>query len=526
MSNVTDFAALIVRIDAATDQLEMDVMELEKLINDAEGAVSDELTELVRQATAAANAASMSAQTATQAANSASISNNNAAIEANRAAAQVQLAQAEVTKAINQVQLAKDQVTLATTQANRAKTEADRAQSIATALLASAPFQEAPTDGRTYGRNSAQWVVVEGGGSGGTGTVTSVNGVQPDNTGNVSITIPVVPTLVSAFTNDAGYITDADIPEVPTTTSDLVNDSGFITIADVPAVPTKVSELQNDSNFATVSQLPTRTSQLTNDSAFITLAQVPASPITTDAPADGKQYARKDSAWSEVASGEPVVPFQMPTAAQLGISPNSVKVCFNYALYDAIKTKGTFYWNDAATIDPLNTDANWMTPATYNPLGANVGQMALDIRFFRVYSLNPTTGAPLGHSGAIWNGTAWLPGNAFLGPVGQISGEFSDSVVSQSVIMSLIPAGKWFYPSIVQNYTAGNNQGLPTAQIRVNHCLVTKTAILYGGSSNFPFGRQDTFDLFWIQSSNTASKGQYYWNARTALWINVGLGTA
>ena len=41
-----------------------------------------------------------------------------------------------------------------------------------------------------------------------TGTVTSVNNVQPVN-GNVTITIPTVPTNVSAFTNDAGYITSS-----------------------------------------------------------------------------------------------------------------------------------------------------------------------------------------------------------------------------------------------------------------------------------------------------------------------------
>ena len=53
-------------------------------------------------------------------------------------------------------------------------------------------------------------------------------------------TIPTVPTNVSAFTNDAGYITKSvndltyytkttDLPSVPTKTSDLTNDSGFIT---------------------------------------------------------------------------------------------------------------------------------------------------------------------------------------------------------------------------------------------------------------------------------------------------------
>lgn len=41
-----------------------------------------------------------------------------------------------------------------------------------------------------------------------TGTVTSVNNVSPVN-GNVTLSIPTVPTNVSAFTNDAGYITSS-----------------------------------------------------------------------------------------------------------------------------------------------------------------------------------------------------------------------------------------------------------------------------------------------------------------------------
>lgn len=529
MSTQTDFIALVVRIDAATDRLEMDVMELERLINDAEGAVSEELTQLVAQATASANAAQMSAQTATQAANSASISNNNAAIEANRAAAQVILAQAEVTKAIAQVQLAKDEVVKATTQADRAKTEADRAQTIATNLLDTAPFDEAPINGNTYGRKNGEWSVV-GSGSGGSGTVISVNGVEPDTEGNVQLSIP---TNTNQLTNGSGFITAADIPvvDVPTKTSELTNDSGFITAADVPAQPTKVSELQNDTGFITLAEVPTvtvptKTSQLTNDSAFITLADVPASPISTDAPADGKQYARQDNAWSEVvASGGGQVPFIYSTAAMLGINPASAKVCFNYALYEAIQTKGAYYWNDAATINAVNTDAHWMTEATYNPLGANAGGVALDIRYFRVYSLNPTTGAVLGHSGATWSGTAWVPANAFLGIVGQIIGQYSDGIISASTIVNFLPVGKWFYPNIIQDYTNGNQKALPTAQIRVNHALVTKTVMMYGGSANYPYGNYNSLDLLWLTNAAVASKGQYYLQRSTDTWINTGLGT-
>jgi len=62
-------------------------------------------------------------------------------------------------------------------------------------------------------------------------------------------TIPTVPTTVSSFTNDAGYITSADIPSIPTKTSQLTNDSGFITSSDIPSIPTATSDLINDSGF-------------------------------------------------------------------------------------------------------------------------------------------------------------------------------------------------------------------------------------------------------------------------------------
>ena len=82
------------------------------------------------------------------------------------------------------------------------------------------------------------------------------------------IEIPTVPTNVSVFTNDAGYLTEhqdishlatkAELPTVPTKVSELENDSKFITLSDVPevAVPTKTSELTNDSGFITINDVP------------------------------------------------------------------------------------------------------------------------------------------------------------------------------------------------------------------------------------------------------------------------------
>ena len=86
--------------------------------------------------------------------------------------------------------------------------------------------------------------------------------------------IPTVPTNVGAFTNDAGYITSADIPAIPTiptNVSAFTNDAGYITSADVQqaaGVPTVVSAFQNDAGYVTTNQL--------NAAGYITLSDVPA----------------------------------------------------------------------------------------------------------------------------------------------------------------------------------------------------------------------------------------------------------
>lgn len=81
----------------------------------------------------------------------------------------------------------------------------------------------------------------------------TVNGnlLTPDEHKNVSIEIP---TKVSQLSNDSGYAKKGDIP---TKTSQLTNDSGYITSSDISgkadksAIPTKVSQLANDSGYLT-----------------------------------------------------------------------------------------------------------------------------------------------------------------------------------------------------------------------------------------------------------------------------------
>ncbi|MBR5920188.1 MAG: fibrobacter succinogenes major paralogous domain-containing protein [Bacteroidales bacterium] len=149
--------------------------------------------------------------------------------------------------------------------------------------------------------------------------------------------IPTVPANVSAFTNDAGYITgyaetdpqfnawDKDyndlintpvIPTVPTNVSAFTNDAGYITVDSVPAVPTNVSAFTNDAGYITgyaetdpqfnawdkdyndltnkpvlfdgdyntltnrpvIPAVPTNVSAFTNDAGYITMDSIPAIP--------------------------------------------------------------------------------------------------------------------------------------------------------------------------------------------------------------------------------------------------------
>ncbi len=63
---------------------------------------------------------------------------------------------------------------------------------------------------------------------------------------NGAPTIPTVPSNVSAFQNDAGYITSQDLPTVPSNVSEFQNDAGYITSQDLPTVNNATLTIQQD----------------------------------------------------------------------------------------------------------------------------------------------------------------------------------------------------------------------------------------------------------------------------------------
>lgn len=82
-------------------------------------------------------------------------------------------------------------------------------------------------------------------------------------------TIPTVPTAVSAFTNDVGYLTShqslegyAKTSDIPTKTSELTNDSGFLTSAPVKSVNGKTGAVSLTASD--VSALPSSTTYVSS----------------------------------------------------------------------------------------------------------------------------------------------------------------------------------------------------------------------------------------------------------------------
>ena len=113
-------------------------------------------------------------------------------------------------------------------------------------------------------------------------------------------TIPTVPANVSAFTNDAGYITMDSVPAIPTNVSAFSNDAGYLTgytetdpefnawdkdyndlinKPSIPTIPANVSAFNNDLGYITASSIPANVSAFVNDANYITAADIPAIPV-------------------------------------------------------------------------------------------------------------------------------------------------------------------------------------------------------------------------------------------------------
>ena len=254
MANNQDFNNLITRINKATDTLETNV-----------GVIAETGVEVGKQLTLAQTAAA-----------NAKKESENATVQANTSSVKATVSTTQATKAEQQAQVA-----------TQAKTDALAAVEQAKAL---APFQEAPKNGSVYGRKDGTWALVESG-SGGGGSVVSVNGVLPDLQGDVKLTIPEqVPSDWNAVSGKGAILNKpkifsgayVDLVGKPTLFSGSYNDL------------TNKPTLFNGSYTSLTNKptIPTNNNQLTNGAGYL-----------TEAPEDGEQYARKSGTWVKVEAG-------------------------------------------------------------------------------------------------------------------------------------------------------------------------------------------------------------------------------
>ena len=85
---------------------------------------------------------------------------------------------------------------------------------------------------------------------------------------DASSPIPPTPDLYSQLLDRI----NSEISNIPSKLSEFENDSGYVTYSEIPS---KISQLENDSGYALQADIPEKTSQLANDSGYITPGDIP-----------------------------------------------------------------------------------------------------------------------------------------------------------------------------------------------------------------------------------------------------------
>lgn len=265
MANNQDFDTLMNRVEAATEQLEINVGLLTE--------TGEDLQEVVLETEGYRDESRGYAQDASESL----LSAQEAVTQAQGAATQAQQSVADAEAIKQQTETIRD----------------DFLQN---------NVGEAPKDGREYARKDGGWSVVTGGGGGGSGTVTSVNNVLPDENGNVEITIPEQVNADWEATEGA-----SEILNKPTLFSGNYDDlEGLPTLFDGDYNSLSNQPTLFDGQYSSLSgtpTIPTKTSDLTNDSDYI-----------TDAPSMNKQYVRAKGFWEELTIPPPPAPKGRPLA--------------------------------------------------------------------------------------------------------------------------------------------------------------------------------------------------------------------
>lgn len=206
------------------------------------------------------------------------------------------------------------------------------AEALVAQLESAVVLEEAPVDGQSYVRKDATWVI--GGTGGGEGTVTSVNSVQPDGSGNVQI-----------GATDVGALEDTYVP----TWTDVTGKPTFATVAtsgayaDLSGTPTfsAVATSGDYADLINTPTIPTTTSELTNDSGFLEGMQ--PFPVPATGLYDGSAYYTE---WVDVN------PNQAPTVNAIAYRDGSGRF---------LQGEDVFY--GTASADPYTAE---IIPGNYN----------------------------------------------------------------------------------------------------------------------------------------------------------------
>ena len=196
--------------------------------------------------------------------------------------------------------------------------------------------------------------------------------------------IPTVPTNVSTFTNDAGYITMDSVPTVPTNVSAFANDAGYITgyTETDPQYNAWDKDYNDLINRPTIPTVPTNVSAFTNDAGYITMDSVPTVPTNVSAFANDAgyitgytetdpQYNAWDKDYNDLIN-RPTIP----------TVPTNVSAFTNDAGYITMDSVPAVPTNVSA----FNNDAGYITMDSVPTVPANVSAFANDVGYITGYT--------------------------------------------------------------------------------------------------------------------------------------------
>lgn len=226
------------------------------------------------------------------------------------------------------------------------------------------PTNQPPYPVRSVNGQTGDVVIQTGGGGGGDGAVSSVNGkvgtvvLTASDVGALPSTA-VIPSRTSDLTNDSGFITAAQIPSaavesvngktgnVTLKTSDLTNDSGFITLSEIPTAP--VQSVNGKTGVVTL-----KTSDITNDKGYVNAQQAADSAPVQSVNGKTGSVMLDASDVGALADDAPVLTYSSQTLteaqktqarANIGAIGNNVLADVVYDIYAELRTdsEGNYY---------------------------------------------------------------------------------------------------------------------------------------------------------------------------------------